>query len=85
MTDIDGIVNEILYAVSQSLIDEDKHEVFESIVSVLSENDIDIEQYVGIDTVLDEVISSEAVDPEDSWDDDDDDEWEEDQDYDEDE
>lgn len=81
MNQIDQIVNEILYAVSQSLIEEDKHDVFESVVSVLAENDIDLDQYKGIDTVLDSVIDIEESD--DLFEEEE--EWEEDQDYDEDE
>jgi hypothetical protein len=69
MTNVTDILNEICYSISDSLPDDEKEKVFLAIISVMNDNDIDLEQFTGIDNTLDEIIAIETeVDEDEDWD-----------------
>jgi hypothetical protein len=70
MTNVTDILNEIFYSLSDSLPEDEKEKTFLAIISVMNDNDIDLEEFTGIDNTLDEIIAIETeVDEDEDWED----------------
>jgi len=70
-----SIINDILYSIAEHVSEEDKEGLYEEIYETLTEHDVDLGYFMGIDTVFDDLVVEKEDDDEEEEDEEEDEEF----------